>query len=194
MVKLMDNSGRRIVVFGPPGSGKGTQCSRLVEKFGFKHLSTGDMLRAAIAAQSDLGKQVQSILASGQLVSDEVVVRLVEERLCSIDPLREFVLDGFPRTVEQARSLNVWLEKQSAPITHVVILEVPTAELLKRITNREGDRSDDNEEVAKERLRVYQNQTAPVAQYYEQMGIVHRISGFGGVEEVSERIQVVLGL
>lgn len=190
----MNNGGRRIVLFGPPGSGKGTQCSLLVENLGFKHLSTGDMLRSAIAAQTDLGKQVQSILATGQLVSDEVVVRLVEERLSTIRPLRDFVLDGFPRTVEQARSLDSWLSKQSSPVTHVVLLEVPADELLKRLTSREGGRSDDNEDVARERLRVYQVQTAPVAQHYEHLGVVHKISGLGRVEEVAKRIQSIIGV
>jgi len=152
------------------------------------------MLRAAIAAGTELGMQVQSILSSGQLVSDEVVVRLVQERLSAIASLVRIVLDGFPRTVEQALALDRWLAEQQAALTHVIILDVPESELLSRITNRQGGRSDDNVEVARERLKVYQNQTALVAHHYENQGIVHRISGVGSVAEVSERIRGILSL
>lgn len=190
----MSSLGRRIILFGPPGSGKGTQCSILVEMFGFKHLSTGDLLRAAIAAGTDLGNQVKSILSSGQLVSDEVVVRLVKEQLSLIAPLNQFVLDGFPRTVEQALALDSWLSEQASPVSHVIILEVPEAELLERIGSRAGGRSDDNAEIARERLRVYHTQTSQVAQHYEGLGLVHRISGLGSVADVSSRIKGILGL
>lgn len=190
----MNSSEGRVLLFGPPGSGKGTQCSILAEKFGFQHLSTGDMLRASIAAGTELGKQVNTILSSGQLVPDEVVVKLVQERLSLINPLGQFVLDGFPRTVEQAMALDAWLEGRGAPLTQVIMLEVPEAELLSRIGNRGAGRADDNPEIARERLRVYHNQTAPVATHYEAKGLVRRVSGIGSVTDVSDRIKALLGL
>ncbi len=190
----MNSSEGRILLFGPPGSGKGTQCSVLAEKFGFKHLSTGDMLRAAIAAGTELGKQVKTILSSGQLVPDEVVVKLVQEQLSLINPLARFVLDGFPRTVDQALALDAWLEGRGSPLSQVVILEVPESELLARIGSRGAGRADDNPEIARERLRVYHEQTAPVATHYEAKGLVRRVSGLGTVADVSDRIRALLGL
>ncbi|MEO0394073.1 MAG: adenylate kinase, partial [Pseudomonadota bacterium] len=162
----------KLIMFGPPGAGKGTQAARLEERYGLKQLSTGDMLRAAVASGSDLGKEVKAVIDSGDLVSDDIMVRMIEARIAEADCAKGFILDGFPRTEAQAEALDQMLAKTGEQIDAVVVMEVDEDELFKRIENRAkeaGDsaRADDNAETLRKRLGVYKNETAPVLPFYE---------------------------
>lgn len=182
----------RIVLLGPPGAGKGTQAVLIGKHYGIPHISTGDMLREQVASGTPLGIKVKSILDSGELVNDEVVMEVVEARLQRPDCAKGFLLDGVPRTVKQAEILEKMLIKHGTPLTGVVQLMVPENVLLERIRHRGGNgsgaRADDTAEVAAHRLQVYWTQTAPVASYYRERGALREINGVGTVEEVSERI------
>jgi len=180
----------RIILLGPPGAGKGTQAVLICKKYGIPHISTGDMLRQQVASGSALGKMVKSVLDSGELVSDELVMQVLEDRLAAPDCTHGYLLDGVPRTVVQAEILRSILAKSNSSITSVVQLEVPEQVLLDRIRHRggAGARSDDTAEVAANRLQVYWTQTAPVAEFYRQEGLLKQIQGVGSVEEVSARI------
>lgn len=186
-----------LILFGPPGAGKGTQAKRLEEVHGLKQLSTGDMLRSAIDSGSALGNKVKSIMASGELVSDEIMCELIEERIKKADCAKGFVLDGFPRTVAQAEALSALLKKNGKQIDHVIELVVDENELFKRLQNRiaeSGDsvRDDDNEEVFRHRLDVYKDQTAPVLPYYRERGLVRQIDGMQPVTNVASSIDGTL--
>jgi adenylate kinase len=185
----------RVVLLGAPGAGKGTQAKRISAAEGIPHVSTGDMLREAVAARSDLGQQVRETIEAGRLVPDELMGRVVEERLAAPDARRGFLLDGFPRTVNQIDLLDGILERQGARLDVVLALELPEEEALARLQGRakaEG-RTDDREETARGRLQVYREQTAPIAQVYRQRGLLAEIDGSGTIEEVFERIEDVLG-
>jgi adenylate kinase len=184
-----------LVLFGPPGAGKGTQAKRLVAERGMVQLSTGDMLRAARGAGSELGKRVAAIMDGGNLVSDEIVIALIAERLPEAEAAGGAIFDGFPRTIAQAQALDKLLQSRGHKVDKVVRLKVDEAALLARITKRyEAERrQDDNPDAFKVRLAAYVAQTAPLLPYYEQQGKLHEVDGMGSVAEVARAIDEVLG-
>jgi adenylate kinase len=180
-----------IVLFGPPGSGKGTQAAKLVEKYGLKHLSTGDMLRAEKASGSDLGNRVAEIMAAGRLVSDEIVNEIVHSQLKRhAGNVRGFIFDGYPRTLEQARTLDGFLLELGTGITATLFLDVPQEELIQRILLRsqQNGRADDTQEIAEARVVEYKKWTLPVAGTYDVQGKLHMVDGLGEVEEIFRRL------
>jgi adenylate kinase len=184
----------RIVFLGPPGSGKGTQAKLLAKRLGVPAVSTGDMLREAVRRQTELGRRAKAIMEAGELVPDDVVIGLIRERIGMPDAARGFILDGFPRTVEQAEALDRLLEDNGTPLDAVVNLAVPEATLLERLIGRaeQEGRSDDRPETIRERLRVYGLKNDPLVAFYEAAGLLTRVDGFGAVDDVSSRIDRVL--
>ncbi len=183
-----------IILFGPPAAGKGTQAKRLVDTRGMVQLSTGDMLRAAIASGSELGQRVEGIMKIGGLVSDAIVIDLIKENLPRAEAAGGAIFDGFPRTVAQAEALDVMLAERGAKIDRVVRLKVDDNALLQRIAKRFEDqgRPDDNPETYKDRLAVYNAQTAPLLPYYAEQGKLHEVDGMGSVEDIAARIEGAL--
>lgn len=182
----------RVILLGPPGAGKGTQAILLARDAKICHISTGEMMRAAINSGSALGQKVKGFLDAGNLVPDEIVIEIIADRLAQGDCTNGFLLDGFPRTVDQAKALTDLLKRMGQPITHIVELKVPDSVLLERVRNRGqsgSGRSDDNEEVFANRLQVYWKQTAPVTQYYRGLpdGVLE-VDGLGTIEEVHSRL------
>ena len=185
---------KRLLLLGPPGSGKGTQASKLVEKLGIPQISTGDMLRAAVAEGSELGQQAKGFMDRGELVPDEVVIAAAGERLAQDDARQGFILDGFPRTAEQAKALDALLEKSGVALERCVALVVDEEEVVSRLLKRaelEG-RSDDNEDTIRNRMRVYREQTEPLVEYYRQKGLLAEVKGQGSVDEVGAGIEEAL--
>jgi adenylate kinase len=187
-------SARRLLLLGPPGAGKGTQARRLVERLGVPQISTGDMLRAAVAAGTPVGRQARAAMDAGRLVSDEIVVAIAEQRLSEPDAARGFVLDGFPRTVAQARALDRVLDRLGVALECCVALTVDEDELVSRLRQRAAieNRSDDKEHAIRERMRVYREQTSPLLEYYRGRGVLAELDGIGTVEEVAKRIDEAL--
>ncbi len=179
----------RIVLLGAPGSGKGTQSEAIVKKYQIRHLSTGDMLRAEVAAGTPLGKQAREIMEAGQLVSDAIVLGMIEQRLLNNDT-EGFLLDGFPRTLVQAEALDALLTRLEQPLDVVLFFDVDYEEIMQRLLAR--NRSDDNEETIRKRLQVYEQETAPLRQYYHNKGLLRTVKGVGPIEEISARIFQIL--
>jgi adenylate kinase len=175
-----------ILIFGPQGSGKGTQAARIASEYGIPHIATGDMFRAAIAAGTPLGKEVEPILASGALVSDELTIRLIRERLAEEDARDGFALDGFPRNTAQAEALDELLEELGRPLDLVLDLQVPDEVSMERLLGRaeEEGRTDDSPEVIAKRLEVFHRETEPLIGYYLPRGIVVGIHGDRSRDEV----------
>jgi adenylate kinase len=186
----------RIVLLGPPGAGKGTQAKELVSKYGIVQLSTGDMLRAAVAADTPIGRKAKDIMARGALVSDDIVVGIVADRIDQPDARNGFILDGFPRTVAQAEALDRMLAKKGLRLDAVVELKVDPDILIRRIESRidqmkrrgEALRADDNPEVLKQRLDAYQGQTAPLVDYYGGKGALRVVDGMAPIDDVAAAI------
>jgi adenylate kinase len=182
---------KRVVFLGPPNSGKGTQAVGLAALLGVPAISTGDMLRAEKAAGSELGKRVQSVLDSGQLVDDDLMAEVVTSRLAQSDALEGFLLDGYPRTLPQAATLEGILEGQGAKLDHVLLVEAPEEVLVKRALGR--GRVDDTDEVVRERLRVYRRQTEPLVDYYRRQNLLQEIDGNQPIETVEGAIRAAVG-
>jgi len=211
----------RLVFLGAPGAGKGTQAKRLVEKYGIPQISTGDLLRAAVAAGTALGKEAKSYMDRGELVPDSVVLGMVKERLSQDDCKKGFILDGFPRNVAQAEALDKMLAEMNMPLDLALNLDVPFDDLMKRLTGRrtckscgqmynvyyspskiEGkcdkcggelfQRDDDKEETIRKRLEVYKAQTEPLIDYYSKKGILKSVSGTGSIDEIFNSICAIL--
>ncbi|WP_367346898.1 adenylate kinase [Stenotrophomonas bentonitica] len=184
----------RLVLLGPPGSGKGTQATRLKEHLGIAHISTGDLLRAEVAAGTELGKQAKAVMDAGNLVSDDILLGMLESRLGQPDVAKGFILDGYPRNVAQANALDVLLAKIGQPLDAVVQLDVASELLVQRIAGRaaEQGRADDNPESVRQRLQVYTDQTAPVVDFYAGRGTLARVDGVGGLDEVESRIRAAI--
>jgi len=184
----------RIVLLGAPGSGKGTQAKLLSEKLNIPHISTGELLRSAVAAGTALGLQVKEIMSSGQLVSDDIMLGLIEERLHQDDAQAGFLLDGYPRNLAQAEALDILLDRMGMPVDEAIDIAVDNEQIIARIAKRaelEG-RSDDTEDVVRRRLEIYTEQTAPVSDHYGEKGLLTQILGIGTIEEVFERINGAL--
>jgi adenylate kinase len=189
----------RLILLGPPGAGKGTQAQRLVERHEIVQLSTGDMLRAAVAAGTEIGLKAKAIMDRGELVPDEVVVGIIKDRIEKTDAKNGFILDGFPRTVGQAEALEKMLKEKGLILDAVVEIKVDEGILLSRIEKRAGEtpggpRADDNAEALKKRLAVYREQTAPLVDYFRSKGLLKTVDGMKGIEEVARSIDAVLGV
>lgn len=211
----------RLVLLGAPGAGKGTQAKKLIEKFSIPQISTGDILRKAVADGTSLGKEAKSYMDRGELVPDSVVIGIIKERLREEDCKNGYILDGFPRNVAQAQALDEMLGSLNSPIDYAVSIDVPFDDLMKRLTGRRTcrdcgqmyniyftppqkngrcdrcggelyQRDDDKEETIRKRLEVYNAQTAPVIDYYSKKGILRTIPGTGGIEEIFDRIIKIL--
>ncbi|KFL28603.1 adenylate kinase [Paradevosia shaoguanensis] len=187
----------RLILLGPPGAGKGTQAKVLVDTYGIPQLSTGDILRSAIANKTPLGLAAKEVMDRGDLVSDEIVNGIVSERLDAPDCKAGFVLDGFPRTIPQAEALDKMLVEKGMHLNAVVEIKAEPEVLIARIINRAREsaaatgqtRADDNEEVLRNRLNVYRDQTAPLVEYYRGKGLLKTVDGMAEVEEVTQAIR-----
>jgi adenylate kinase len=192
----------RLILLGPPGAGKGTQATRLVEKYEIPQLSTGDMLRAAVKAQTPVGLQAKAVMDSGALVSDEIVVGIIADRIDEPDAHNGFILDGFPRTVAQAEALDALLARKNKRLDAAIELKVDASRLLARIMQRAVDakaagqpvRKDDDPEVFKTRLETYARDTAAVTPYYAGRGLLHEVDGMAPIAQVSAAIDAILSV
>jgi adenylate kinase len=188
------DNGRRlkVVLLGPPGAGKGTQAQLLSARLGVPAISTGDMLREAVAAGSELGRRVEGIMAAGELVDDELMAEVVRDRLAKPDAAAGYLLDGYPRTLPQAKTLEGILQESGQELDAVVMVDVPVDELVRRSLLR--GRADDTEEVIRERQRVYREKTEPLIGYYRQLGVLREIDGYLPVDEVTSHMFAALGV
>lgn len=189
----------KLIFLGPPGAGKGTQAARLERNHNLRQLSTGDMLRAAVDAETEIGLKAKDIMARGDLVPDEVVVGIIADRIEDPDCADGFILDGFPRNIAQAEALDAMLDDKGMTLDAVLELKVDRSRLPERIRIRSaqtegGPREDDTEEALAYRLRVYEEQTAPVAGHYAQKGLLKHVDGMQEMDAVTEEITGILGL
>lgn len=185
---------KNIVIFGAPGSGKGTQSALLVEKYGFKHISTGDVLRAEIKQGTELGKTAQSYIDNGQLIPDALMVDILASVYDGMCPCEGVIFDGFPRTVPQAEALKSMLAQRGTEVSAMLELDVPDEMLMERLINRgkTSGRADDNAETIRKRLDVYYNQTAPLIEWYEKEGKRNAVKGYGEIEEINAALCAVI--
>jgi len=207
----------RILLIGPPGTGKGTQAGRIKKKLGIPHISSGDMLREAVNKDTPLGKEAANYMSQGSLVPDDLVIEIINHRISQPDAKEGFLLDGFPRTVPQAKALDKALEESNIEINHVLQIVVPDEQIIIRTTGRLIDpltnkiyhkkfkppppeiadrviqRNDDNEETLKKRLAKFHADTAPLLKYYDSLGLLHKIPGMGQPEEIEQRIYDAIG-
>lgn len=190
----------RLILVGPPGAGKGTQATRLVEKYSIPQLSTGDMLRAAVAAQTPVGLKAKEVMDAGGLVSDEIVVGIIRDRIGEDDAKNGFILDGFPRTLAQAEALDQMLQDSGLKLNAVLELRVDQTKLVDRIIKRAEDakaagepvRKDDDPEVFKQRLEAYNRDTAIVVPYYEKIGLLSVVDGMQSIDDVTASVESIL--
>lgn len=185
-----------IVLFGPPGAGKGTQSEFLVERYGLVHLSTGDLLRAEIKAESELGLQAKELMDRGELVADHIVIGMIRNKMEAHLDARGFIFDGFPRTRAQAEALDGMLDMKEEPITAMLALEVPEEELVKRLLGRgatSGRTDDKDEAVVRNRIREYEQKTAPLKEYYAGQGKYRAIDGVGDIGGITARLVAAIG-
>lgn len=189
-----------LILIGPPGAGKGTQAKILEQEYGLKQLSTGDMLRAEISAGTELGKKAKAVMDAGNLVSDEIMVDMIANRIEQPDCAKGVIFDGFPRTVDQAEALDAMLEDKGKPIDAVIEFVVDEEALVERLRTRiqqtidagQPVRGDDNEETLRNRLSVYRNQTAPILPYYESTGLLKKVDGMKPIDFVTSEIKAIL--
>lgn len=187
-----------IILLGPPGAGKGTQAKLLVERHGLVQLSTGDMLRAAVASGSELGQEAKSVMDAGKLMPDDIMVQIISDRISEPDCANGFILDGFPRTTAQAEALDKMLAEKGLPLDQVIEISVNDSVLIDRINTRVAEtpeaerRDDDNAETLKHRLEVYHEQTAPILPYYESRGMLKKVDGMQPIDDVSKQIEAIL--
>ncbi|MTI40297.1 adenylate kinase [Fulvivirga lutimaris] len=184
-----------IVLFGPPGAGKGTQSEKLIEKYQLNHISTGDLFRKHLSEGTELGKKAQKFMDDGFLVPDEVVIGMVEDKIKSETDAKGFIFDGFPRTVKQAEALDNVLKATDTPISGMIALEVPFEELKKRLLERgkiSGRVDDQSEEKINNRIQVYLDETLPVSEYYKQQSKFNGINGVGSIDSIFEKISAVI--
>jgi len=186
----------RIVLLGPPGSGKGTQAALLVEQLGVPHISTGALLRNAAKRGTELGLKAKALTDRGELVPDSVISDMIAERLSRPDVANGYILDGYPRNLAQAKSLDIMLERLDQPVEEAILIELEPERIIERIARRaqEEGRADDTVETVRNRLRVYTEQTAPVAEYYAERGLLTRVLGEGDKAEIFQRILSILNL
>jgi adenylate kinase len=184
----------RIVLLGAPGSGKGTQAALLMEQLGLPHISTGAVLRSTAEAGTELGLEAKAVIDRGELVSDAIMLGLIDERLNQEDARTGFILDGYPRNIAQAEALDDLLNRLDKPLDEALQIDVDIERVIERIALRAAQegRSDDSEAVARKRMQVYAERTAPVADYYADRGVLSRVLGMGSIEEVFQRIMGVL--
>ena len=183
------------ILFGPPGAGKGTQASAMVEQFNLKHISTGALLREEIAAGTELGLQAKALIDAGSLVPDEVVEGMIESQFKTVKGVNGFLLDGFPRTIAQAEALDKMLAKSSEEVTGVVSIMIPDNLIMERITHRatiEGRADDAKEETINNRIKTYHDKTEPLVGFYQAAGKYNEIDGVGSIEEVRDRIAALM--
>ena len=187
-----------IILLGPPGAGKGTQAKILVDGQGLVQLSTGDMLRAAVASGSELGQQAKAVMEAGKLMPDDIMVQIISDRISDPDCANGFILDGFPRTTAQAEALDRMLNEKGLPLDHVIEISVNDSVLIDRINTRVAEtpeaerRDDDNAETLKHRLKVYHEQTAPILPYYAGRGMLKKVDGMKQIDEVSKQIEAII--
>lgn len=184
-----------IVIFGPPGSGKGTQSDKIIEKYGYAHISTGDVLRAEIGANTELGQKAHEFIKDGNLVPDELIIEMLAVSLDKIEAKEGVIFDGFPRTTPQAEALKTMLAKRGGDVDFMLSLEVPKEELVTRLIERgkSSGRADDNLQVIEARILVYEKETAPVMDFYKNEGSFNGIEGMGSIDDIFARIVKVLG-
>lgn len=185
---------KNIVIFGAPGSGKGTQSALLVEKYGFRHISTGDVLRAEIKNGTELGQTAQGYIAKGQLIPDSLMIDILAATYDGLPPCEGVIFDGFPRTIPQAEALKRMLAERGTEVAGMLELDVPAEMPLERLINRgkTSGRADDNEETIRKRLAVYEQQTAPLIEWYEREGKRNTVKGYGPLEEINAALCAVI--